>query len=117
MDDRLNMVWNGNTYIEDGMRTGISALTDPAKSREYANKVMIVLTDGVQNIGDASLAASDCQTENIVVNTITFGDYADQATMQNVATLGGGTHYHASNASQLKAIFLELAAEIAHITD
>ena len=117
MDNRLNTVWNGNTHIEAGMRTGLDALTDPSTSRIYANKVMIVLTDGIENRGDSRLAAADCRAEQIVVHSITFGDYADQDRMVEVATIGGGRHYHASDSAQLEAIFRELAAEIAHLTE
>ena len=110
-------VWNGNTYIESGMRTGIAALTDPARSRVFANKVMIVLTDGHENEGSAIAAAPDAQSEDIIINTITFGDFADQLTMSQVAQAGGGRHYHASDGAALEDVFRELAAELAQITE
>ncbi len=116
--DRLNTsTWNGNTFIESGMRTGIAELTDPTRSRRFANKVMIVLTDGHENEGSAVSAAPDAQNEQIVVNTITFGDFADQQTMSDVAIAGGGRHYHASDGAALESVFRELAAEIAQITE
>ncbi|MEM8946177.1 MAG: VWA domain-containing protein [Planctomycetota bacterium] len=109
--------WNGNTYIESGMRKGIDALTDPTRSRKFANKVMIVLTDGHENEGSALSVTTDTQAENIIVNTITFGDFADRTTMASVATAGGGRHYHASDSVALEEVFRELAAEVAQITD
>lgn len=109
--------WNGNTYIESGMRKGIAALTAPGKSRKFANKVMIVLTDGHENEGSAVAATSDARNDEIVVNSITFGDFADQATMAEVAAFGGGRHYHASDAAALERVFRELAAEVAQITE
>lgn len=109
--------WNGNTFIESGMRRGISALTDPARGRRFANKVMIVLTDGHENEGSALSATPDTRNEQIVVNTITFGDFADQATMAEVASAGGGRHYHASDGAALERVFRELAAEVAQITE
>ncbi len=110
-------VWNGNTFIESGMRTGISELTHPTRSRRFANKVMIVLTDGHENEGSAIAAAPDARNADIVVNSITFGDFADQNTMSDVAREGGGRHYHASDGAALESIFRELAAEIAQITE
>lgn len=116
--NRLNTsTWNGNTFIESGMRTGIAALVDPVRGRRFANKVMIVLTDGLENEGSAVAATSDAQNEQIVVNTITFGDFADQVTMAEVASAGGGRHYHASDAAALERVFRELAAEVAQITE
>ena len=109
--------WNGNTFIESGMRKGIAALTDPVRSRQFANKVMIVLTDGRENEGSALSVAPDAQNEEIVVNSITFGDFADQFTMAQVAQAGGGRHYHASDAAALESVFRELAAEISQITE
>lgn len=117
MDRLKSTVWNGFTYIESGMQTGISALTHPGRSRSYANKIMIVLTDGYENLGSARDAAQVCQQEHIIVNAITFGDYADQETMIDVASIGGGKHYHATTSAGLEQIFRELAAEIAQLTE
>lgn len=116
--NRLNTsVWNGNTFIESGMRRGISALTNPSTSRRFADKVMIVLTDGHENEGSAVSVAPDAQAEQIIINTITFGAYADQTLMSQVAAAGGGRHYHASNGSALVSVFRELAAQVAQITE
>jgi len=116
--DRLgDEVWNGNTFIESGMRTGLSALTDPTRSRQFANKIMIVLTDGHENEGSATSAARACLNKQIVVNSITFGDFADQVIMAQVARTGGGRHYHASDGAALERIFRELAAKISRLTE
>lgn len=116
MDEYLNGVWNGNTYIEAGMRTGLSELTHPGRSRDFADKIMIVLTDGHENVGDAVDAARDCADEGVIVHSITFSDYADQVTMRRVANAAGGRHYHAPNGNRLREIFQELAAQIARLT-
>jgi guanyl-specific ribonuclease Sa len=117
MVQRNTTVWNGFTYIESGMRTGLAELTHPSRSRNYANKVMIVLTDGNENVGSARLAAQDCRAAGVVVNSITFSDYANQETMRVVAEIGQGRHFHASTGADLEAIFRELAAEISRITE
>lgn len=117
MDDYLNGVWNGNTYIEAGMRTGLAELTHATRSRSFAEKIMIVLTDGHENVGNAFLAAKDCANEGVIVHSITFSDFADQTTMRNVASAAGGRHYHAPNGDRLREIFLELAAQFAQLTE
>ena len=117
MDDRLTGVWNGMTYIEAGMRTGLAALSDSNYARESAEKVMVVLTDGNENIGSAASAASDCSAADVVVHTITFSIDANQRLMQNVANTTGGKHYHANNAQDLRKVFEELASKIVRLTE
>jgi Ca-activated chloride channel homolog len=116
--NRLNTtVWNGYTYIESGIRTGLGALQDPGRARRSAEKVMIVLTDGHQNVGNALNAARLCTDAEIMVHTITFSDGADQVAMRQVATETGGQHFHASNATQLRKIFRDLAAQPTRLTE
>ncbi|MDC0936108.1 VWA domain-containing protein [Pirellulales bacterium] len=116
MDDYLNGVWNGNTAIEAGMRNGMDALNDTSYARAYADKIMIVLTDGNENVGSAQSAADDCAAQGIIVHSITFSDYANQQTMQSVANTAGGRHYHAPNSAALADVFRELAAQVARLT-
>jgi Flp pilus assembly protein TadG len=117
MDRLLTNVWNGNTYIEAGMRTGLAALQDAKLARKSAEQMMIVLTDGNENVGSAMSAARDCSAAGIRVYTITFGDGANQTLMENVAQEAGGAHYHATSASSLARVFRELAAQAAQLTE
>jgi Ca-activated chloride channel homolog len=116
MNHFRNTTWNGNTDIESGMRDGITVLTD-RRSRNHAERIMILMTDGFQNVGSAMAATADCRSSRIVAHTITFGDFADQVTMRNVANATGGRHYHASTSAQLRTVFQELAAQLALLTD
>ncbi|MBX3432410.1 MAG: VWA domain-containing protein [Pirellulales bacterium] len=109
-------IWNGNTHIEAGMRVGLDALLDKRYARTTATKIMIVMTDGNENVGSAMAAARTAAAENVVVHTITFSDDVNQSLMKNVAAVGGGTHYHANTAEQLRAIFKEMAATVAGLT-
>jgi len=117
MDDLYTTVWNGRTFIESGMLTGVAGLTDPTYSRQFAEKVMIVLTDGYQTDGSALSAANVAANEGITVHTITFGIYADEDLMEDVASAAGGTHYHAADGDQLEDVFRELAARVAQLTE
>ncbi|WP_146514202.1 vWA domain-containing protein [Rubripirellula amarantea] len=106
--DGLNT--GGNTAIGKGMQEGILALLDSA-ARPYASKTMVVMTDGMHNSGvdPVSVAATLVSSYNLTIHTVTFGDGADQNRMRNVATIGGGKHYHATTGPQLVAIFEEIA--------
>jgi hypothetical protein len=117
LDKLTTGVWNGHTYIEAGIEEGLAGLIDPKRARTSADKLMILLTDGRQNVGDALKAARHCADEKITVHTITFADVADQALMKQVAAETGGEHFHAPNAAALKKIFRELAAQTARLTE
>jgi Flp pilus assembly protein TadG len=117
MDDLKATVWNGNTHISAGIEDGRRVLTRPGRARQHAERVMIVMTDGYQNVGNAVAAAAQCPADRIRVNAITFGAGADEATMRNVAAAGNGRHYHAANGNQLRHVFRELAATLARLTD
>jgi len=99
----------GGTDISAGMTEGASILTGN-RARPFAQKTMILLTDGQWNSGvDPTVTAQTVFDQGIKIYTITFSDQADQATMRTVAETGGGKHYHASDAEALKAIYREIA--------
>ncbi len=100
----------GATAIGRGMQEAIQALLDSA-ARPYAEKTMVVMTDGIHNSGidPVDVAQSFMGQYNLTIHTVTFGPGADQARMQNVANIGGGRHYHAETGSELIAIFEEIA--------
>lgn len=100
----------GNTNIYAGIQSGITVLTDAARMRKSAEKVMIVLTDGVATDGASPLlAAQDAKAKRITIHTVTFSGGADQTTMKQVALTTGGTHYHAPTPAELVDIFRKIA--------
>ena len=100
----------GATNIGDGILAGANALSDKRYSRSWASRVMIVLTDGIHNIGtDPLYAAQQAAAQNILIFTVTFSVEADIARMQQVAAAGSGKHFHAVDGSQLAAAFEEIA--------
>ncbi len=100
----------GSTAIGRGMQEGIQALLDSA-ARPFAAKTMVVMTDGIHNSGisPVTVATDLIGSYNLTIHTVTFGPGADQALMQQVASIGGGKHYHAATGDQLIAIFEEIA--------
>jgi len=117
MTARSSSVWNGNTMIKEGIAAGRSELTG-ANARAVAEKVMIVLTDGVYTSGDPTPEAGDAYTvDGITVHTITFSAGANQTDMQAVAVAGHGQHYHAPDAATLSDVFYELAGAITVLTE
>ena len=103
----------GGTAISAGIDDGVDVLTDPNRTRRFANKMLVLLTDGHENAGRSSLdAADDAADQNVTIHTITFSTGADEARMTEVANRTGGQHFHAPDEDTLIAIFQEIARGI-----
>ena len=106
--DNLNT--GGSTGIGSGMQEGIQALID-SRARPFAAKTMVVMTDGNQNRSPWAEDIAEQMVANnlLTIHTVTFGEGANQTDMQEVATIGGGKHYHAATGEDLVRIFEEIA--------
>ncbi|TWT98814.1 vWA domain-containing protein [Neorhodopirellula pilleata] len=100
----------GGTAIGNGLLEGNAALNDTSVNRDYAVKVMVLLTDGIHNYGTSpESAAGTLRNNGVTLFTITFSDEADQNRMRNLAQSCGGEHFHATDAAQLASAFEEIA--------
>ena len=105
------------TQIGEGLRAGLAEVVnyensgEPANSRKFAEKMIVVMTDGVgQGISPIPVAQNfRSQNPEAVIHAVTFGEGADQTEMIGVAEAGGGNHYHANNAGELLEEFREIA--------
>jgi Mg-chelatase subunit ChlD len=103
----------GYTNIQDGIAQAINTLNDPATSRPWAVKMIIVLTDGRRTAGgDPVPVAAQAFSQGIAVYAVTFSKEADQALMRQVASAGGGAHYHASTGDELLQLFRSVARRL-----
>ncbi len=115
IETRLNNITydfqGGRTAIGDGIAAGINLITDPTRSRTFAKRTMIVMTDGIQNQGGPPRVKAKLAHDNygITVHVITFSDGADQVEGATIAAEGGGNHFHASSGAALADIFEEVA--------
>jgi len=102
----------GRTAISAGLDEGLKVLTGK-KTRPFAVKTMILMTDGIHNLGpEPILSARKAAAADIVIHTITFSDDADIRRMQDVAAATGGKHFHAPDAAELVRIFKEIASTL-----
>ena len=97
----------GGTNISAGIYDAIDGLTDSSGSNK---RVMVVLSDGVHNLGspypeDAAEAAAE---ENITIYTVGLGDGVDTDQLETVAQKTNGSYYPVADASQLKGVFDEI---------
>lgn len=103
----------GGTNIGGGINEGASALALSPQARSNAIKVIVLLTDGIHNIGyNPKTAANAAVAGGVIIHTITFSDEADQSLMRSVASVGGGKHFHATSANDLIDIFQEIAKQL-----
>ncbi len=106
---------NGFTNISGGIDAG-GRIMSRGRTRQFVERTMIVLTDGIQNRGrPAALAAADEAAQGTVIHAITFGFDADRRAMQEVARIGNGRYFHADDNSQLARIFREIALTLSTI--
>lgn len=112
MDKISSKPVKGSTSISAGIDDGIKVLTGK-KARPFAAKTMVVMTDGIHNLGkEPVLSARDAAKKDIMIYTITFSDDADVARMKKVAEATGGKHFHATSQAELIAAFKEIAATL-----
>ena len=112
---------SGSTAIGQGLQTGLPPIVDPdwarnnnfsgAAARPFAEKTIVVMTDGVNNQNpDPVTATQQIIGDNAVtIHTVTFTNGADRTVMQEVAEIGGGKAYHANDGNALIEIFEEIA--------
>lgn len=97
------------TAIGDALVTAIDRLAEaPAESR-----VVVLLSDGESNIGEASprAAAEAAKSAGIKVYTVgvgTPGRGLDEATLREVADITGGSYFNARDAASLARVYAEI---------
>jgi len=106
----------GSTSISAGLDDGIDVLTGE-KIRPYAVKTIVLMTDGIHNLGKEPIESAKVAAKNdITIHTITFSDDADIARMKAVAAATDGKHFHANSPDELTQIFREIAATLPVLT-
>ena len=111
LDELDTLSPTGATAIGEGMEAGLPSLYETGFGRPFAAKTIIVMTDGMHNRGvDPVDVAEDVIEEySLTIHTVTFSPGADQDRMQEVADIGGGSHYHADTGVELIDVFEEIA--------
>ncbi|XZE20179.1 vWA domain-containing protein [Pirellulaceae bacterium SH449] len=101
----------GGTNLSAGLDRAIQVVTGPG-SRALTNKVIILFTDGMWNDGrHPRLAAQDAKAAGIIVHTVSMLTQ-QQADLQEVAQITGGTAYTTNNEEELRAAFREIAKSL-----
>lgn len=99
----------GGTNMSAGIDEGTEVLS-AANVRPYAERIMILMTDGQWNQGRNPLdAAADALNAGITIHTIGFLSAGQSSTLIDIAELTGGKYYAASNEDALEDAFRDLA--------
>jgi uncharacterized membrane protein len=72
---------------------------------DAALKHVIVMSDGITAPGDFQGLLTRAHSQGITTSAIAIGSGADRATMQSLATWGGGSYYLVTDATAIPAIF------------
>ncbi len=103
----------GGTNIGGGILEGIQTMNNSPALRPWSIKAAIVLTDGIHNWGTHPIdGAYNAAWNNVVLYTVTFSNEADQGLMQEVASIGAGQHFHATNQAELVDAFQSIARSL-----
>ncbi len=102
---------DGFTAIGEGLRLGDASVLRDALARPFAEKTVILMTDGNHNRGiSPDVVARGMR--GVKVHTITFGADVNTRLMESVAQITGGISLHAANNQQLEDVFTEIALQL-----
>ena len=105
-----NLGARGATNIFQGLRFGSDSLEQDSNRRPFADRTIIVMTDGNFNVGGNPLPSADVAVgRGHTIHTVTFSRGANQSIMRQVAERGDGIHLHADDAGDLTEAFREIA--------
>ena len=103
----------GRTNIAEALRFGSDSLVEDPETRAYADKTIVLMTDGRFNEGGTPiLSARLAANRGHSIHTVTFSSGANQGIMRQVANIGGGLHLHADDGGDLAAAFKEIARSL-----
>ena len=98
----------GATAMGDGISIATQSLSE--NTRPDTKKVIVLLSDGMSNVGsDPLIAAGIAKDSNVTIFSVGYGPDADVQTLKSVASLTGGKYYNASTGQDLADTFGEIA--------
>ena len=98
----------GGTAMGDGISIATQSLIE--NSRSDTKKIIVLLSDGVSNMGISPLSAAEMANENeITIFSVGYGSSADIQTLKAVASLTNGKYYDAPTGQELADTFNEIA--------
>jgi hypothetical protein len=98
----------GGTAMGDGISIATQSLWED--TRPDAKKIIVLLSDGVSNVGsDPLIAAGIAKDNDVTIFSVAYGPDADVQTLKAVASITNGKYYNASTGQDLADTFGEIA--------
>jgi Mg-chelatase subunit ChlD len=98
------------TNIGGGIAVGSNSIETDRQARPFAEKAIVVMTDGRHNTGTNPLTAANAAAAlGHSIHAVTFSAGADQTRMQQVANAANGSFIHADGAADLGNAFRDIA--------
>lgn len=91
----------GGTSLYPAMNSAYRELLNS----DSAVRHMIILSDGLSEDGDFKALAEQIGRDGITVSTVSVGEDADRALMENIASKGGGRSYFTADIRDVPRIF------------
>jgi len=109
---------DGMTAIDEGLYEANNALCEYFGSKPVENGTIVLMTDGIDNVGYHSMIAEAerAAANNTTIFTVGFGSTIDDRILRQIANITGGEYYFAPNATVLKNIFVGIAGELGNFT-
>ena len=101
VDDLAGLESGGGTVLDGALQEALRAL----REQEAAVKHLVVLSDGLTNDSEFEPLIEALRAESITVSTVSVGSSANRELMREIAELGGGRSYHASDSRSVPRIF------------
>lgn len=112
----------GNTATGYAMNTATTELLS-VRGNPNAMQFQVLLSDGKTNTCGCSCTDPNCSgsttyqahraaDNNVAIFTIGFGEDADQADLQNIANITGGSYHYAADENSLKDVYEIIKLEI-----
>ena len=112
LDLYTNSLGGGGTHITSGLNEARAMLNDRSP-RDFAIKVIVLMTDGRHNLGQTpGTTANQITGDGISIFTVTFSEEADQGAMQETADAGNGQQFHAQSREDLIMVFSEIGKSL-----
>jgi len=116
----------GWTNIGEGISVSHSALVTPSCAVSNTVRAIVLMSDGRANCDQVDCSedrtreaaayaremAEGAANAKIRIYTIGFGSDADEALLQDIASVSGGAYFSAPNGSVLEPIYLTIALEL-----
>ena len=98
----------GATAMGDGISIATQSLWED--TRPDAKKIIVLLSDGMSNVGSDPLKAAGIAKDNdVTIFSVAYGPGADVQTLKTVASITDGKYYNASTGQDLADTFGEIA--------